>query len=243
MINLLIVEDNLYYSKSLINELLAYNSNLRLYKISTDGNEALDIIRNNKNDIDVILLDLKLPKLNGIDILKYVEKENLIKFKNSIIVVSGETDLIPQVRNNPYLYTYINKISGFNVIFRELNNLIRSKENYKNSLDYRIYKELNYLNYTPSYLGTNYLKETIKLLYNYVNFEDVKIEKAIYKILAKTHKKSVNSIKTNIINATNLMCYDCESSKLNNYFGLCNNEKPTPKIVIMTIIHKIKYES
>ena len=243
MINLLIVEDNLYYSKSLINNLLAYNSNLRLYKISTDGNEALDIINNHTKDIDIILLDLKLPTLNGIDILKNIEENNLIKFKNSIIVVSGEIDLIPQVRNNPYLYTYINKISGFEVILRELNNLIKSKEIYKTSLDYRIYKELNYLNYNPSYLGTNYLKETIELLYNYVSFEDVKIEKTIYKKLAKKHKKSVNSIKTNIINATNLMCYDCDSSKLNDYFGLCTNEKPTPKIVIMTIIHKIKYES
>ena len=80
MINLLIVEDNLYYSKSLINNLLAYNSNLRLYKISTDGNEALDIINNHTKDIDIILLDLKLPTLNGIDILKNIEENNLIKF-------------------------------------------------------------------------------------------------------------------------------------------------------------------
>ncbi len=242
MVNLLIIEDDLYYIKNLINLLLSNNSNLRLYKISTDGKEALDIILRDKKNIDIILLDLNLPNLNGIEIFKEIESRKLTKYKKSIIVVSGEIDLISQVIGNPYLYTYTNKLSGFETILKKLNDLIKIKEDEKKSLDYRIYNELDYLNYNLSYVGTNYLQEAIKLLYSFTYIEDIKIEKTIYNIISKSHKKSINSIKTNIINATNLMCYDCEIKKLNKYFSLYNNEKPTPKMVMMTIVKKLKYE-
>ena len=98
---------------------------MRLYKIYTNGREALDIIKSPKNDIDIILLDLNLPEYSGIQILKYMESNKLVKFKNSVIVISGEVDLILQIRNNPYLFSYINKISGIEKILVEINNLIK----------------------------------------------------------------------------------------------------------------------
>lgn len=128
MVNVLVVEDNIYYSKSLINILSDACPKMRLYKIYTNGREALDIIKSPKNDIDIILLDLNLPEYSGIQILKYMESNKLVKFKNSVIVISGEVDLILQIRNNPYLFSYINKTSGIEKILVEINNLIKIKE-------------------------------------------------------------------------------------------------------------------
>jgi len=47
------------------------------YKITTasDGLEAIDIVLN--NDIDLILLDLKMPKVDGIEVLKKIRGENI----------------------------------------------------------------------------------------------------------------------------------------------------------------------
>lgn len=134
MLNVLVVDDNFYYSKNLINIISANNSKIRVCNFCTNGKEVIELLRDNTSEIDVILLDLKIPEYNGIDILNYIENNNLEKFKSSIIVISGEIDMITKLRNNPYLYTIINKANGYDVILRELNNLIYIKEEEKNLL-------------------------------------------------------------------------------------------------------------
>ena len=243
MVNVLVVEDNFYYSKNLINILTDTNPKMRLYKISTNGKEAIDILKDQENTIDIVLLDLKLPHYNGIEILNYIETNNLIKYKNSIIVISGEIELLMQIRNNPYLYSYIDKMSGLDNALKEINKLIEVKEQEKSSIEYIVCKELKKLHYNFSYVRTRYLMETISLIYNKKNWENIKLEKDVYPILSKKYKKTVNNIKTNIINATDLMCYDCDYNVLNEYFRILSDEKPTPKTVILTIINKIQYNS
>lgn len=242
MVNILIIEDNLNYSKNLINILFEKRENARLYKILTNGSEAIKILKTSQDKIDVIILDLNLPGINGINILKEIENTNLVEYKGSIIVISGEIELISQIIGNGYIYSYINKLSGFEKISYELSKLIEIKEQEKASLEHKIFKELKYLNYNFSYLGTKYLEKAIKLIYEYDNIDCIKLEKDIYLKLSKKYNKSTISIKTDIIHATDLMYYDCNSEKLSKYFGIVNNEKPTPKMVITTIVKKLKYE-
>ena len=49
----------------------------RKYKIlsTTDGIEALSILQENANNIDVIIVDQRMPKMNGIDFLKQVKSK------------------------------------------------------------------------------------------------------------------------------------------------------------------------
>lgn len=240
MVNVLVVEDNFHYLKNLINILSDTNSKVKLYKISTDGKEAIDIIKNQKNNIDIILLDLKLPKFDGIQILNCMESNKLAKFKNSVIVISGEMDLILQIRNNPYLFSYIAKTSGIDKILMEIENLVNIKENEKSSIEYKIYNELKTLNYNFSYVGTKYLMETISLLYNTNLWEDIKLEKEIYPIISKKYKKSINTIKCNIIYATNEMFFDCEQEKLLSYLKEYSLLKPGLKKIIFSVLEKLK---
>lgn len=74
MVNVLVVDDNFNYSKNLINIIAKDNPRIRLYNICTDGKEAINIITSKQDDIDIILLDLKLPNYDGIEILNYIEK-------------------------------------------------------------------------------------------------------------------------------------------------------------------------
>ncbi|MBR3617530.1 MAG: response regulator, partial [Acholeplasmatales bacterium] len=41
-----------------------------------DGEEALNQIKENKNKLSLVLLDLIMPKINGIDILEHVKKDS-----------------------------------------------------------------------------------------------------------------------------------------------------------------------
>ena len=62
------------------------------YEVITafDGQEAL--VKVEKNDPDVILLDLMLPKLNGFEVLKEIRQRFTSKWR-PVIIISAKTDL------------------------------------------------------------------------------------------------------------------------------------------------------
>ena len=43
MLNMLVIENNIYFAKLLINKIIQTNNNIRLCTIATDGEEALNI--------------------------------------------------------------------------------------------------------------------------------------------------------------------------------------------------------
>ena len=60
MINILVADDNLYFSMNLINYINKNNESIRVCCIAKDGKEALKMLNEEKN-IDIVLLDYKMP--------------------------------------------------------------------------------------------------------------------------------------------------------------------------------------
>jgi len=56
--------------------------------IAYDGQEALDFI-NNEEQIDLVLLDLMMPKLSGLDVLKQIREQERFKSLPCIILTAG----------------------------------------------------------------------------------------------------------------------------------------------------------
>lgn len=76
MTNLMIVEDNQHILNSYKNY-FSTNENLKV-TFAQDGANALKLYEQNR--FDIILLDLRLPKINGIEVIdKISELENDIK--------------------------------------------------------------------------------------------------------------------------------------------------------------------
>ena len=144
MFNILVVDDNLNYSKNLINFLLKSNSNIKLTGIATDGKEALNYLISKEYNIDIILLDLKMPYYTGIELIENLKNFNLYNYNQSIIVISGEESLLSYAISETYIYSYINKSVGFEKILDELDNLVKLKlEEYNEAcLQEKILKEL-----------------------------------------------------------------------------------------------------
>lgn len=65
------------------------------------------------------------------------------------------------------------------------------------------------------------------------------IQRQLYPLVAKKYKTSILNVKNNNIKATNLMYLNCDITKLKNYFNFAYDYKPTPKIVIKTIVNKL----
>lgn len=241
MLNVLIADDNIYYVKSLINLVISKNSSIKISNIASNGLEVLNIVQKNPK-IDLILLDLKMPKLNGIDLLNKLYNMHLNKYPD-IIVISGENQLINKIVNHPLVTDFVNKSDDMINIYYKLKDF-EKKMNYiniKETLSKKIISELIYIGYNPSHIGTQYIKECILEIYSSNNLELIQnLENYVYKKISCIHKKSFQNVKSNIIKATNFMYAESDMSLLKDYFHFNDNKrKPTPKMVISTILNKL----
>lgn len=102
-VEILLVEDNVNDAELTIRALKKNNLANNLFHVK-DGAEALDFIyckgeysnRNNKNKPKLILLDLKMPKIDGMEVLKILKSDVDTKHIPIVILTSSkeEKDLI-----------------------------------------------------------------------------------------------------------------------------------------------------
>lgn len=73
-IDILIIEDDIFLA-----DLYKSKFTLEGFKVylAYDGEKGLEILK--KNSIDIVLLDLVLPKMSGFDILKFMKTDNKLK--------------------------------------------------------------------------------------------------------------------------------------------------------------------
>ena len=90
MLKIVIIDDNYAFVESLYNELESKNiKNFNVLRIFSNGKNALDYILN--ENIDVILLDLNMPNLNGIELIEQIKNANI---KTKIITITGDNTLM-----------------------------------------------------------------------------------------------------------------------------------------------------
>ncbi|OUR95272.1 hypothetical protein A9Q84_15635 [Halobacteriovorax marinus] len=86
---ILLIEDSSDYS-SLLN--ISLKREGCVTKIARDGQEALALIEDGKYKPDLLLLDLMMPKMNGIEFLENLDKDNLAK-NSKICVLTAKHDM------------------------------------------------------------------------------------------------------------------------------------------------------
>lgn len=238
MVNILIAEDNVYYATTLMNALNKSNEDIKVCYITKNGRETIDIL-NNDNKIDVIILDLKMPIYNGIEILEMIQDKE--RYKDSCIVISSEIDLIKKVNNNDIVHCIINKMIGINEMIFNINELMENKENMilNKNIKNRIIQELLYLGFDISLKGTKYLTNAIEYVALRTDKKIHSLEKDIYPILSSKYTEPIHNIKCNINRSITAMYYECEVEKMKDYFCFSKDIKPNVKTIINTIINKI----
>lgn len=236
MVNILVVEDDVIQSKQIINYISQKNKNIKLYGMTDSGEETLNLLLS--EEIDIIILDLKLTGINGVEIIKTIERKNMERYKNSIIIVSGEEDMIKEVNASPYVYRYFFKAVDMCDINETINNMIQEKK-YTDIIREKIANELSKLDFNFTHEGTNYLLECIYQVYKMKIIDNMNLSKTIYPIVARKYKKSQNTIYGDIKQAINAMFNTCSKEALKEYFNYNFLIKPRPKEIIYTILNKI----
>lgn len=127
--DILIVEDNPSDAELTVRSLRKQNLANRIY-VAEDGAEALDFIfckgkfsdRNFQQPPKVIFLDLKLPKISGLQVLKEVKSNPETKMMPVVIITSSKED--PDIRTayNLGANSYIVKPVDFDVFIQAINH-------------------------------------------------------------------------------------------------------------------------
>lgn len=130
VIDILLAEDNPKDAELTIRAFKKQNIANRMFVVE-DGEEALDFLfcrgkysdRENKQNPRVVLLDLKLPKVNGLEVLRAMKSDERTRIVPVVIVTSSREDPDIQVAYQLGANSYVVKPVGFDTFMESVANI------------------------------------------------------------------------------------------------------------------------
>ena len=88
-LKILAVDDD-FINLKLISSMLKKNPHVELIVEATNGLDAINLLKN-QNDVDLILLDIKMPVMDGIELLSHLQPMRQFKDIPVIVLTTDET--------------------------------------------------------------------------------------------------------------------------------------------------------
>lgn len=230
MIQVMIADDNLDLNNLCCN-ILSKDKDIQIISSTLDGESTLKDYMRLKPD--VLLLDLDLPKMNGIDIINNICLDETEKKKNNIIIISANTELRYNLFNTSKIFRIMPKPVDFNDVISTIKEIV-TENNYIPIVEKEIRNFLFSLNFNLYADGTRYLIDAIKL--GSENIRLVRNIKTLYDEVAELHSTSSNTIKWGIRNAIETMNHNTTKHEINKIFHINYDKKMTPKYFIPLVI-------
>lgn len=183
---LLLADDNLKLAKNLSLYIHKNISDLvKIIGVTNNGETAMEIIKNSKPDI--LLLDLKMPKLNGLEVIRRTKKDSIMT-----MVITGEISMINKIELEDSINIKKIYIKPF-PIYMLLNDLkyICTEKN-KTDIRKRIEKELEMFQFNKNSIGYKYLIECLIYTCQNSNLLD-NMESSLFPLVAKKFKNKKGS--------------------------------------------------
>ena len=245
-IRVLMIDDN----TSLVNMLKEYfedNEKIELVLSCSDGEEALKTILEKEKEYDIILLDLVMPKKDGIYVLEELNKRNISK--NIIVETSyNAPDTIRKASEYGVNYYILKPYDLCDIeqrildVFEVVNN--KSMNLYHNNLQISITKMLHELGMPSHIKGYQYIREGITMVYD--NPEIVGgITKELYPDIATKFDTTVSRVERAIRHAIEVSWNRGNWDFMEEVFGHSvdiDKAKPTNSEFIVTIADKLRLE-
>ena len=248
-IKLLLVDDNKELT-SMIEEYFSSNhASIEVAYTAGDGKEGLEILEEHSDEIDVMILDLVMPKKDGMAVLDEMNKKGMRK---DIIVLTSynSPDIIRKVSEKGVNY-YL--LKPFELAELEKKILEVSKSDitknqsvnlYKYNLQVSITNILHELGVPSHIKGYQYIRESIMVVYE--NPEIVGgITKELYPEVAKKYDTTVSRVERAIRHAIEVSWNRGSWDLMEDIFGHSidiDKAKPTNSEFIVTIADKLKLE-
>lgn len=247
-IRVLMVDDN----KQLVDMVKEYFSSHAVISIdfvANDGVEGIEVIKNNLGKFDLILLDLIMPKKDGISVLE--EIKDIDKLPKVIVLTSYNTpDIIRKVSSLGVNYFMLKpfELPELEKKILESTNEIKTTgktiDLYHNNLQIAITNVLHELGVPSHIKGYSYIRESITEVF--FNPDMIGgITKELYPKIAEEFNTTVSRVERAIRHAIEVSWNRGNWDLMQEIFGYSvdiDKAKPTNSEFIVTVADKLRLE-
>lgn len=191
MIDVLIADDNAIQTEQLSN-VLSKEKDFKILKISKNGLEAYNDYLSLRPT--VLILDLQMPIMSGIDVINALSNSTNFDSKRNIIVVSGSMPFRSQITNPNKIKWIFSKPIDYQRLITEIRE-IKTEENLKPNVDKHLNELFTGLDIKPYTKGSRYLKTAINLAY-YNEKQDINISNIVKQISINYNIPNIDSIQS-----------------------------------------------
>ncbi len=239
-INILVIDSNESLTKD-IEKYFGSHEVIRVVARANNGEDGLSYIINNYNEIDVIVMDLIIPKLDGLFILQELDKRNINK--NIIVMTNFRDEKIIEEANQYGIDYYMLKPVNFQNLEKRILSININKSKNKLFNQEAIIADMLHKLGIPSHIrGYQYIKEGIMIVYrggNHISY----ITKDVYSEIAKKFDTTPTRVERAIRHAIEVSWNRGDINLMEETFGNSlniNRDKPTNAEYLTTIADRIK---
>ena len=240
------VDDN----KSIIEEVKKYFSShvaIEVVDCAYDGKEALIKILKNHQDYDLLLMDLIIPKMDGLSVLEELKKQN-INIKSIITTSMNSVEVINKCVQVGVNY-YMLKPYSIESLESHIISMMNSKSNklYVNDKDLTgaITSLLHSLGIPSHIKGYMYIRDSIDLMYNNPSMIGA-ITKELYPEIASKYDTTSSRVERAIRHAIEVSWNRGDYDVMEELFGNSvdyDRAKPTNSEFIATLADKLRIDT
>ena len=245
-IRVMIIDDNVNLTK-MVEEYFSNNKRIEVVSSYYDGVDGLKAILEDKDSFDIVLLDLIMPKKDGLWVLEELKNNNVSP--NIIVETSyNSPDVIRNVSEYGVNY-YILKPFDLCDLENRILDVFKKSEGkginlYYNNLEISITRMLHELGMPAHIKGYQYIRDGIIMIYNNPSIIGG-ITKELYPDLASKYSTTVSRVERAIRHAIEVSWNRGNWDLMEEIFGHSvdiDKAKPTNSEFIVTIADKLRLE-
>lgn len=245
-IRIFMVDDN----RNIVMEVKKYFSShekIEVVGAAYDGEEALNKIIQNHENIDLIVMDLIIPKMDGLSVLEELKKRN-INNKSIITTSMNSIDVINKCMEIGVNY-YLLKPYNLEALESHIKSIVKSKSNKLTVSDKDLKQAITSLLHSlgiPSHIkGYLYIRDSIDLMYNNPSMIGA-ITKELYPEIAERYDTTSSRVERAIRHAIEVSWNRGDYDVMESLFGNSvdyDRAKPTNSEFIATLADKLRIDA
>lgn len=247
-IKVLMIDDNVELVK-MVKEYFSDHANIDIVLEANDGVEGIRLIKEKQSDYDVVLLDLIMPKMDGIDVLEEMRRSSIDK--KVIVLTSYNSEEVIRKTSELGINYFMLKPFEFSSLERKIISCFPSSEIasktidvYHNNLQISITNILHELGVPSHIKGYQYIREGISIVYDRPEVIGG-ITKELYPDIARTFSTTVSRVERAIRHAIEVSWNRGNWDLMEEIFGHSvdiDKAKPTNSEFIVTVADKLRLE-
>lgn len=246
IINALLIDD----TESVLSKTKQYFSSHAVINIKetiNNGKEGLEYILKHQNEIDIILMDIIMPEVDGISILEEMQKQNINK--SVIVLTSYSKDsamkLVREYNIDYFMPKPINMEILEKRILSVVNNDIVTEEAKDNKIEIAISRMLHSLGIPSHIRGYQYIRESVYMMYENPDMIGG-ITKCIYPEIANRFDTTASRVERAIRHAIEVSWARGDYDVMEELFGNSvdfDRSKPTNSEFIATLADNLRLKN